>query len=473
MNFPAANTLLDPTLPEHRDFLAQIQGNILKGHGRTAARLLFFQHPAGQPTPGPAFWGGVRARVTSALQQHRQARVRHKEPNTVLRSFALTACGMHALGVADAAPGPAGTGDALDNTSQHFGGFNAGMRAEFWCEEELRTMPWDADTYGRPGLNLHALWLVASNDPATLACEADRLRTFCAQHGLQFLWEEPLTTWKDQRRNREAFGFADGVSVPAFFQRDAAKHRLAGPWMQIPLSQVLITPQVSSRHAGGSFLVVRKLEQKVKTFRCFEAKLRRLLIEQGLDGSQAGALLIGRYRNGEPLAGWLRRPPKGQRPFNHFNHNNDDDGRRCPFHAHIRKMNPRSDEPATAGGITAASVLATQLVRRGMVYDPKGLLPLHQWADEGTGLMFMAYTHNILASFSVLQGNWPDQDDFPRQAGESGRDPVLTKPGQSWSWRGITVPSLPQFVRPLGGEYFYVPSLAWLANLHPASMATL
>lgn len=241
MNFPAANTLLDPTLPEHRDFLSRIQGNIVKGHGRTSAQLLLFRLKPGRPPPGRDFWSEVRSLVTSAWGQHEQARKRKSEPDAVFRGFVLSAAGLHALGVADYDDA------ALAGAPEAFAAFNAGMRRDAWCEFELRKTAWDSETYGRPEVKIHGAWLVASNS-SVLSAAAKEVADFCMGHDLEILWPEPLTTWRKRGKNREAFGFVDGVSIPAFFLRDKARHRLAGPWMQMPV-QALISPAVSARHA--------------------------------------------------------------------------------------------------------------------------------------------------------------------------------------------------------------------------------
>ena len=449
--------LLNPQEAATRALLANIQGNLLKGHGRKEACLLVFRLRAGARVPDGTFWSGVRGRVTSGWLQYNQARQKLDDPHSVFTSFALSAAGVVAFQRCFA------NDEALENDKQRFGAFNAGMREDFWCKPELAQTTWDKKTYGREGVAIHGLWLLACDNRAELKRAARRIQGFGRRHGIEILWTEKMTTWKHKRKNREAFGFVDGVSVPAFFRKDAAKHRLGGRWMHIPLTQVLIANDISAEHAGGSFLVLRKLEQKVKTFRAYEAKLRGHLARRGLPRSQAAALLVGRYRNGEPLVGWPKgKLPRGVRPFNHFDHEADPDGFKCPFHAHIRKMNPRSRFAATNGGLTKETILLTQLVRRGMVYDPQATLSRRRWTDTGVGLMFMAYTSDIRDTFSRMQGNWSVNDLLPHEAGGSGRDPLLASPTDPWNWRKNELPAIPPLIQPKGGEYFYVPSLRWL-----------
>jgi len=94
---------------------------------------------------------------------------------------------------------------------------------------------------------------------------------------------------------------------------------------------------------------IRKLEQNVKGFVGAVTALAGKLgldaysAETGVDGTElAGAFAIGRFRDGTPVV--VQKIP-GLHEDDQFNFSFSDDpeGGRCPYHAHIRKLNPRDD----------------------------------------------------------------------------------------------------------------------------------
>jgi Dyp-type peroxidase family len=281
-----------------------------------------------------------------------------------------------------------------------------------------------------------------------------------------FHWRpEPGKRWAC----REPFGFADGISNPEFVAGAPANH-----WsVDLGLDRVLI--EDAGLHQGGSFFVVRKLEQNVAAFRAFEAKLAAELRESlpsqvGHEAARlAEAALIGRDREGLPLADLAGDG------LNDFSFTSDGRAARCPFHAHIRKANPRDDNPY-ASAIAMEDARKFQFVRRSMVYgDPTKLtMTGPDWPTGGVGLWFMGYMRDIEEQFCEMQGRWMRDRYFPGHNRDALPDPLLFggmteggEPATTWRWarEGQTtcVPGLAQFVRPRGGEYFYVPSLRWLA----------
>ena len=119
--------------------------------------------------------------------------------------------------------------------------------------------------------------------------------------------------------------------------------------------------------------------------------------------------------------------------------------------------------------------VAAQVVRRSMVFDDTGKISgaLSQgtgpWPDKGVGLLFMAYMTNPDTQFGTLHNFWGFEPSFPTHKPVKGlvdqRDSVLFgSEGQKWTWRGLTFPPAPRFLRRLGGDYFFVPSIPWLAS---------
>jgi Dyp-type peroxidase family len=300
-----------------------------------------------------------------------------------------------------------------------------------------------------------------------------KVRDFLRRHRAEVIHVERCFRWKDARdedRSREPFGYVDGISTPEFFA--GAAYRKTPAWIRLPRERVLLPDDGGGDphqvpHAGGSFLVLRKLEQNVAAFRAFEAELQPQLKGAAACPFEPGALLVGRARDGQPLA-TLNRPARGPNDFD-FPANDA----RCPFHAHIRKANARS--VAGAPEHDPEEIRRVLFPRRGMVYDDNvpRRLPAKATGDyaEGAalgkasqvGLLFMAYMSS-LQQFGTLQKNWFAKNGFPAKD-TNFNDPLLRGPASShdWQWQGATMPrGLTDFVRPRGGAYFYIPPLSWL-----------
>lgn len=146
----------------------------------------------------------------------------------------------------------------------------------------------------------------------------------------------------------EHFGFRDGISQPLFLKEDierVAKEQGTDKWNPTaPLELVLVKdPLGEGDHSFGSYCVYRKLEQDVRGFKEAERELARKLGLSGKNAERAGALAVGRFRDGTPVT----LSPTEQNPepvSNNFNYDEDQEGTKCPFHAHIRKTNPRGDK---------------------------------------------------------------------------------------------------------------------------------
>jgi len=179
---------------------------------------------------------------------------------------------------------------------------------------------------------------------------------------------------------------------------------------------------------------------------------------------------MGRLRDGRPLIQVLN-PSAIASDRNQFDFEEDLLNQGCPFHAHIRKMNPRVEASA---GLNREFVVRNQVVRRSLIYPDRSALDAAErgeakWPSEGVGILFMAYMTSIVTQFETLHNSWSIDGDFPPPNPLPGQvpqaDPILWGgTGGSWAWRGIELPPVPTFVKRLGGQYFFVPSLGWLAQ---------
>jgi Dyp-type peroxidase family len=297
---------------------------------------------------------------------------------------------------------------------------------------------WDPFFRDRPP---HGLLLIANDDPAELDKSTEAIRQLAAPRQVELRDRmEAGFRWKrqDWPTMREPFGFADGVSDMVFLQEDIQAQPPATHWDPVfPLERVLLNPATRPRLRGCSFLVYRKLTQCPDVLDDFMAQ----------QGPAAAEAMVGRTRAGVPLA------TNGRPGDNNFNY--DADGGtagtppRCPFHAHIRKANPRRQAERSA-----------LFARRSVVFAASGGPTSARLTGE-QGLHFMGYMSSIAEQFFKMQAMWLNNEDSPGRAGEKvGRDPLLFASHQP---AGATRPQ--RFVVPRGGGYYFVPTRDWLTAL--------
>lgn len=277
---------------------------------------------------------------------------------------------------------------------------------------------------------------------------------------------------------REHFGFADGLSDPDFDASTAGDvYDNRTPLGEVLLGRANQADAAPDAHwsadqralmSDGSFLVVRKLRQDVPAL---EAAVSQAVGTTGLARGEILAKMMGRGLDGEPLMP-VRDP---QLQPNDFDYGADAQGQRCPFHAHVRRANPRSladpEVPVPAGG------RFPRLARRGMSYGPRTDTSA---AAQERGLVFMAYNASIAEQFEVVQrwlaggnssGGFSGQSDpflgvaeIGRKRHfrfeEGGRTHSIALDGNEMPLQGAR-----PFVRLEWGAYLFVPSLSALKRL--------
>ena len=533
---------IDETDSAFQDVLGDLQGNILASHGRFHAVHLFVSFTVERVDEIRRWIAGFAgSRITSALDQARasDAYRREKTDAGVFAHFALSAHGYDCLGVPDLHR-PKGAnprnriinppqGDHEDpqpaadpNQPDYFDVFQVGMtaRRRFLIDPPQAERE---DGYNNPDKPIDAMILLASDGPADLVAiervvigQIKGLMTVVAS-------ERGINLKKTFRAEDgpdgiavEHFGYVDGRSQPLFLFRQALRENPAGggsSWdPRAALSLVLVPdPNGAPSVSFGSFLVYRKLEQNVRGFKDAES---RVASELGLPRKLAGAMAVGRYEDGTPL---VLQPGDGSRPIpNDFNYAGDTAGQTCPFHAHIRKSNPRL-ESVKFGGPFAQSTeeeLGHRIARRGIPYggplsDSRNPAEL---PDRGVGLLFFCYQADIWEQFEFIQRFWcnnpeflqprldrfagPGKPDLPDGPGATsyrpftGIDAVIgqTRPGEPdpllvavpepprhWprAWGKPTTDvqtDFAKFVTLRGGEYLFSPCISFLKGLaHPGS----
>ncbi len=145
---------------------------------------------------------------------------------------------------------------------------------------------------------------------------------------------------------------------------------------------------------NGSYMVFRRLEQKVPEFRKFVAVRAARL---GMDAELLGARMFGRWKGGAPLElAPLRDNPalaRDDKRNNDFDYGDDPFQRKCPYAAHIRKVYPRDDAP---GG--EAEAQTHRILRAGISFGPE-VAPGETTTSHSRGLMFVCYQTSIERQF--------------------------------------------------------------------------
>jgi Dyp-type peroxidase family len=462
---------LQAKLPEDAATLAMLsdlQGNILKGHGRdhTIHLLLNFKNSAS--TEVRAFLREIGNEMPSALDQFVKSQLFNaiKQDGGLFVAAFLSAEGYKALDLGHLLP----PGTA----------FRDGMKLRKDILLDPESSEWDS-YLAKP---VHAMILLARDDVVALAADSQALQQRMAALGsaITVLGQEiGLAQRNDDTHAIEHFGYVDGRSQPLVLEEDINAEKDAGgidKWdPTILLGQVLVPcPGAKLDVSLGSFFVFRKLEQNVKGFKTREQELRtQLEKESKLDPDElAGAYVVGRFENGTPVEVSPVEISMTTAPLsvlNNFNFDADPQGLRCPFAGHIRKTNPRD---------TTIRSNARLMVRRGITYGARadklndGLLT--NKPEGGVGLLFMAYQSSLENQFEFTQQSWANNAGFHFSSPVQpvGIDPVIGHPKSGTPQRyplhyGAGPLSEPfdfsGFVTMKGGEYFFAPSLSFFKAL--------
>jgi Dyp-type peroxidase family len=402
--------------------LAGIQGGILRGHRRRfGIQILIKFRTEAKPDALKHFLAQIGPTLSTALQEEKERD--NKRSHSLFQTFALSRQGYASLGY-----------NSLSETFPSLSPARLNLPPALEFESEWQS--------------LSAVWNLAADDQSLLETaflQKSRLLDPIATYS-----QLPTAVNRDTNGNVvEHFGFKDSISQPQFFEKTGLppSPEDAGPYLVLSPD-----PVINSDDHVGSFLVVLKIEQKVASFRAEAIRLANTL---GIATPLAEAFMIGRHHDGTPL---VLSPSPGS-STNDFTYDNDDDGRRCPFAAHIRKVAPRNS--------SILNERATRIARRGMTYG-NFIPPAHSLSeaeDMGRGLLFQCVQRDISTQFETLYLRWANEPTFPSHE-KGGIDPVLNATasgGPSWPM-GYDVAAkaicpIQPFTRILGGEYFFLPSI--------------
>jgi Dyp-type peroxidase family len=482
--------------PEFTAIAKDLQGNILKSHGRRHTSHIFFRFNPGKQADARTFIKKFEPAVTSAQQQKNDTEAtKADQKQRIFCGFYLTNAAYSYLGVA-AAKVP------TDNK------FGAGMQASAAALADDPTT-WEVGFQGV----IHGMILLAfgsgSQRSSFLNTETRRIVRLLQRQGLATVLtvEQGDGIKNDNGDDIEHFGYVDGISQPRFFREEIGPDGMNN-WNPVDSWDLVLVPDPGGRvnKSFGSYFVFRKLEQKVKEFKKAEERLADALGFTGNKRELAGALVVGRFENGMPVTLSDKDDEINGLPvsnnfvgsINDFNYGGDSAGMKCPFHAHVRKTNPRGESAALLPpqfGVTPESEKRHIMARRGIIYGKRDVHPNKQenldlLPNGGVGLLFMSFQGNLANQFEFTQQSWANEDRFVKgfNPGEpaTGKDPVIgqgsfashvhryaanygTGPLSKLA-NGVDIdPNSPNvdfggFVNMKGGEYFFAPSKSFLKS---------
>jgi len=428
--------------------LSDLQGNILKGHGRDHTQNIFLRFDPDRVADVRKAIRSLAANVTSALTQLRETsvfKIVGRSGGTAVY-LALSAGGYRAIGLT-----PPGNPAFLD-----------GMAARAAALHDPEEETWEDHLRG-----VHALLIVADDSNVLVANAAALLTAGLAQSGISILGRDsgcvpaacvgPGVGGKGD--GVEEVGNAGGRRQPLLLAEDvAAEREKEGSFIWDPGFSPRDCALVRDPHGGfgdsfGSYLVYRKLEQNGAGLQlCENALTTALAAALGLHGrDRVGAM--GNFDDVEVA------------------------GQSCPFRWPVRKANRWGDAQRRLGNAPQAE-RSHLMPRRCIPYGQRA--PLSElngpFPSSGAGLLFMAYNADIGRQFEFTQMSWANSpafvDDVISGAPGKAMDPI-NGPAQPQCWR-VDYDAPPgasshfaysNFVRMRGGEYLFAPSLSALAAL--------
>lgn len=474
MSVDLADKGIDYKAKKYQKMLANLQGNILKGHGRDHSVHLFLRFTANPRMVRDWLRTFADRYVTPASQQLKEAEEfnNYRLPGGLLGNFFLSAKGYEALGYTkdeiarcfDEKPA------VIDGREVVTIKFCDGMEAYRGELNDPNPATWEKAYQGR---QIDAMILLADDDEGFLLRQAREVFENASTVADVLAVEHGRVMRNEADESIEHFGYVDGRSQPLFLQADIeSETKKVGVDQWDPsaaLELVLIAdPNVEEEDCFGSYFVFRKLEQNVWGFKKHEEDLAIALGLTEKEAERAGALIVGRFEDGTPVT--LSPTEKMGMPVpNNFDHRHDRDATRCPFHAHIRKVNPRGD----TGSLEEER--KHRVVRRGITYgkrlvEPKDDPTLGQMPRDGVGLLFMCFQSSLANQFGFLQ------EIYANSTTGTGIDPVIgqrkldARPleqhwPREWCNGGVTDFHFGDFVKLKGGEFFFAPSIPFLRSL--------
>lgn len=439
------NAPIEPGSAVWQEAANSLQGNIVKSHGRDYSALILFDIDRDRDCRRKLKDLALRYVTTAARQEEQAEKFRREKHlgvadrqlfgNLYLSVWGYESLEYSPIELSNAFPDPEGIPGVTN-------WFLSGMEYQGAILGDPPALTWEAP-YGQH--RLAAMLLLACDDPAVLSRAVNAALEEIAGLGRVVRIETGITLRDKESRAIEHFGFVDGLSQPGVF--------VDSPQPALPRHLLVRDVLAREENAFGSYLVYRKLQQDVKGFDAAVAELANTL-EVPIESAEA--LVMGRFKDGTPL---VHSGTAAESAIPEPDFRGDPDGAKCPFHAHIRKVNPR----VWPNG----NPVHVPLFRRGIPYGSYVRDFLQEPPSHGVGLLFLAFQADIARQFGLITREWVNGENFLRK--ESGLDVLIGRPSSrasKWPVKEGTKECLfHRLVRLMGGEFFFAPSAAFFRNL--------
>jgi Dyp-type peroxidase family len=347
---------------------------------------------------------------------------------------------------------------------------------------------------------IDGVFLVSGPERLLVSHHSNQLLSFLGA-SIKVVYSEFGNVRPKAERGHEHFGFLDGISQPGIRGLTAVSDATRKP-SEGRRGQDLIWPgefvfgypgqhpddphksgsepqMAATWMRNGSYMVFRRLEQKVPEFRQF---VRERATALGMSPELLAARMVGRWKSGAPLELTPRRDDSAlggdARRNNDFEYGDDRFQHRCPYAAHIRKAYPRDDTG------NEAEVQRHRIIRRGIPFGPE-VEPGEATTRHSRGLMFVCYQTSIERQFESIQRRYANNPEFvggKRRLGGGpvtpGFDPIIGQaPGNGSRQMDEPYPNYPagsrrttlvipeQFVKLTAAAYFFMPSITALRTV--------
>jgi Dyp-type peroxidase family len=467
--------------------LDDIQGDVLIGLQKEVENFIFFKI-----TDALFFGGVVRRRVVSRITDTRLA---HQRELMLKRRVPRAFDPLHGLNL----------GFTKDGIDQLLGAGRPTLDPAF---ERGAGHPKTIATLHDPSESrwlrkfvsdrIDGVFLVTGPDRSSVTSHSNELLRLLGA-SIKVIYSEIGNTRPRAERGHEHFGFLDGISQPGIrgLPRSAPIRRpeeglpgrdliwpgefvfgYPGQHPDDPVKEGPPPAMAAPWLRNGSYMVFRRLDQKVPEFRKFVAEGAARL---GMDPQLLAARMVGRWKSGAPLElAPLRDNPElgsDDKRNNDFEFADDRFQQKCPYAAHIRKVNPRDD-------LAAAEAQRHRIIRAGIPFGPEVELG-ETTTRQSRGLMFVCYQTSIERQFEFIQSRYANNPGFvegKRRPGGGavtpGFDPIIGQaPGNGAREMDEPYPNYPagnrrttlamphQFVVLTAAAYFFVPSITALRTV--------
>jgi deferrochelatase/peroxidase EfeB len=220
------------------------------------------------------------------------------------------------------------------------------------------------------------------------------------------------------RDGRLHFGYRDGITTPDIDWSDGGRPGavdLREILLGYPNNDYPTSPQRPGPWQDfardGSHVALAWIHQDVATFNKFladESAKAPPSVPRELAQEWVAAKMLGRWRDGSPLARFPDGPPAPPKLDNDFGYADDPTGIKCPITSHIRVANGH-DQPLKFANQVRFPRGTPRLIRRGFSYGP----PLAGAEDDGVdrGLVGLFCFARVNEQFYTVM-RWLQKTDF-------------------------------------------------------------